>query len=138
MLSVVAPRARFQSRVDPRKITSCPLALERRLNDALMHRTVTARWFFAMRAGLQSAWKAAGQINTPILILQAGADEIVVPKAPELWLSQVASPDATLHSFPGHLHELLNEPDWANTAGLISQWLSQRFASQHIPLACEA
>jgi lysophospholipase len=100
--------------------------LERRLNDALMQRSVTARWFFAMRAGLQSAWKAAGQLKTPILILQAGADEIVDPKASELWLRKVASQDTAFHSFPEHLHEILNEPDWPNTVSLISQWLGQR------------
>ncbi len=133
VLSVLAPRTRFQSRVDPRTTTRCPQALERRLNDALMHRSVTAKWFFAMRAGLQSAWSAAGQIKIPVLILQAGADEIVDPRAPEHWLKQVASPDKSFLSFPDHLHELLNEPDWPDTASLISQWLSPRIAST--PLA---
>ena len=126
MLSVLAPRVRFQSRVDPRATTRCPIALERRLNDALMHRSVTARWFFAMQAGVESAWKAAGALTTPILVLQAGADEIVDPQAPELWLKCVASTDTAFHSFPDHLHELLNEPDWPSTAGLISQWLTRR------------
>lgn len=126
VLSIIAPRARFQSRVDPRTITRCPEALKRRLNDALTHRSVTARWFFAMRSGLNLAWKAAHKLNTPILILQAGADEIVDPQAPELWLQKVPSLDADLRSFPEHYHELLNEPDWPDTATLISQWLGQR------------
>ncbi len=81
-----------------------------------------------MRAGLQSAWKAAGEVEMPLLILQAGADEIVDPQAPELWLRRVPSPDKAFRSFPGHLHELLNEPDWPITAGMISQWLDQRIA----------
>jgi lysophospholipase len=105
------------------------LALERRLSDALIHRSVTAKWFFAMRTGLQSAWSAAGQIRVPVLILQAGADEIVDPKAPEHWLRLVASQDKTFLTFPEHLHELLNEPDWPDTASLIQQWLSPRIAS---------
>lgn len=130
VLSIIAPRARFQSRVDPRTITRCPEALKRRLNDALTHRSVTARWFFAMRSGLNLAWKAAHKLNTPLLILQAGADEIVDPHAPELWLQKVPSQDADLRSFPEHFHELLNEPDWPETASLISQWLGQRVPAE--------
>lgn len=128
VLSIIAPRVRFQSRVDPRTITRCPEALKRKLNDALTHRSVTARWFFAMRSGLNSAWKAAHKLNTPILILQAGADEIVCPQAPELWLKKVTSQDADLRRFPEHYHELLNEPDWPDTASQISEWLAQRIS----------
>jgi lysophospholipase len=132
VLSVLAPRTRFRSTVDPKTTTRCPQALERRLNDVLMHRSVTAKWFFAMRSGLQSAWSAAGQITMPVLILQAGADEIVDPKAPEAWLNHVASQDKAFLNFPEHLHELLNEPDWPDTASLIAQWLSPRIASASI------
>lgn len=132
VLSVLAPRVRFESRVDPRTTTRCPLALERRLNDALMHRSVTAKWFFAMRAGIQSAWKDAGQITQPVLVLQAGADEIVDPRAPEHWLEQTGSEDKSFLSFPEHLHELLNEPDWQDTASLINQWLFPRIAQRQI------
>lgn len=134
VLSIVAPRTRFQSRIDPSTVTRCPEAIKRRLNDRLTHRSVTARWFFAMRAGQQLAWKAAHQLNTPILILQAGADKIVDPRAPELWLEKVASQDASFQSFPDHFHELLNEPDWPETASLISQWLRQRIAP---PTECD-
>ena len=135
MLSLVAPRVRFETRVDPLTTTRCPDALERRLKDALMHRSVTARWFFAMRAGMQSAWKSAGRLKTPLLVLQAGADEIVDPIAPEQWLKRAGSSDQTFHTFPEHLHELLNEPDWPATANLISQWLDQRIARQAMPLS---
>lgn len=128
VLSVLAPRTRFRSRVDPRTVTRCPEALKRRLQDALMHRSVTARWFFAMRAGVQSAWKAAHKIRSPILILQAGADQIVDPRAPELWLKTIPSRDAEFRCFPDHFHELLNEPDWPDTAHLISDWLAHRIA----------
>lgn len=129
VLSVLAPRTRFRSTVDPKTTTRCPIALERRLNDAMMHRSVTAKWFFAMRAGLKSAWSAATEITTPILILQAGADEIVDPRAPELWLNHVASADKSFLNFPDHLHELLNEPDWPDTANFIAQWLTPRTAA---------
>ncbi len=128
MLSILAPRVRFRSRVDPRLTTRCPIALERRLNDALIYRTVTARWFFAMQAGVQAAWKSAPAVQAPILILQAGADEIVDPQAPELWLKRVGSRDSAFRSFPDHLHELLNEPDWPATAGQIAGWLEDRVA----------
>lgn len=130
VLSILAPRTRFRTRVDPHTTTRCPDALSRRLNDGSMPRSVTARWFYAMRSGLHLAWKTAPKITSPILILQAGEDEIVDPKAPEIWLQGVNSTDAAFHCFPDHFHELLNEPDWPDIAAMIAGWLEQRIINR--------
>ena len=63
-------------------------------------------------------------------VMQAGADRIVCPEAPSRWLKKVASSDKTFHSLPGQLHELLNEPEWEETAEIIVDWLEQRIVQQ--------
>ena len=126
VLSLIAPRARFRSRVDPAHITRCPHALARRAGDPLVHRSVTARWFFAMRAALRAAWGEAPRLALPLLLVQAGDDRIVDAAASEEWLRATASPDRVLRVLPRHYHEVLNEPDWQETADAIAAWLEQR------------
>ena len=132
-LSVVMPTARFKSRVDPIYTTRNKEALLRRANDPLIHKSVTAGWFFAMKAALVSAWNEAENIQNPLLIMQAGKDEIVDPSAPEQWLEQVGSYEKSFHAFSEHLHELLNEPDWQETVERISTWLNRQIAPSPNP-----
>jgi alpha-beta hydrolase superfamily lysophospholipase len=128
VLSFVAPRTRFQSRVDPAATTRNLDVLARRLADPLIHRSVTAGWFFAMRKALRNAWREAPALTRPILVLQAGQDQIVDPEAARQWLDSAGSQDKTFLCLPEHYHELFNEPDWAATAALVGDWLDARIA----------
>jgi alpha-beta hydrolase superfamily lysophospholipase len=126
VLSSVAPRFRFQSRVDPKYTTRNMQALEERAVDPLIQRSVTARWYFTMQAALKSAWRQADRFDVPVLVMQAGEDRIVDPAAPEKWLQRVGSDDKTLHVLEEHYHELHNEPDWEQTLSTVVSWLDQR------------
>lgn len=123
VLSVIAPRTRFRSRIDPESITRSTDVLARRADDPLIHRSLTARWFFAMRAALNAAWRDAHRVTVPLLVVQAGADRIVSPHATRGWFEQTASADKTYRCLPDHYHEVLNEPDWPETLADIADWL---------------
>ena len=58
--------------------------------------------------------------------VQAALDRIVDPGAIEPWLDKVASDDKPCQMFGEHYHELLNEPDWRETAQLVVDWLQLR------------
>ena len=126
VLSFVAPRTRFRSRIDPSLTTRNAEALARRMTDPLIHRSVTAGWFFAMRRALRHAWREAPAMRVPLLLVQAGRDRIVDPDASREWIEFAGSPDKTFQCLPEHYHELLNEPDWSSTAELVGQWLDAR------------
>jgi alpha-beta hydrolase superfamily lysophospholipase len=138
ILSLVAPQWRFRSRVDPRHTTRNPAALEQRLADPLIHRSVTAGWFFQMRRALRSAWRDAHKLTLPLLVMQAGQDYIVDPDVVEPWLRTSGSSDATYRCLPDCLHELLNEPDWRSTAGLVADWLHPRVGRPALGPDCDA
>ncbi len=126
LLSLVRPRSRFRKRTRREDSTRNQEALERGNADPLIRESVTAAWYFAMRHALHSAWDFAEQISCPTLVMQAGADLIVDPTAPNGWLQRVASSDKTIRMFPDHYHELLNEIDWSNTVADLLDWLEQR------------
>jgi len=128
LLSYVRPRSRFRKRTRREHATRNAdfLAREAEANDPLIHQTVTAAWYFAMRAALRRAWENAERVACPVLILQAGCDLVVDPAAPNDWLRRVGSSDKTLRVLPEHYHELLNEIDWTNTLADMLDWLEHR------------
>ena len=128
VLSMLAPRTRFRSTIDPSALTSNPVVIQERLQDPPINRTVTARWFFAMRASLQAAWSETENVRTPLLLMQSGQDRIVDALASAEWFRCCGSHDKTFHCLENNLHELHNEPDWERTVSMVLDWLDPRVA----------
>jgi hypothetical protein len=75
-------------------------------------------------------------LKLPTLLLQGDQDEVVNPEAATKWWLRLPSHDKTLRVLGGHLHELLSEPDWKETAGVILDWMEARLPEAHpTPLA---
>jgi lysophospholipase len=129
MMSLVAPGTRFRTRVDPHDVTQNPAALARRARDPFNHRHVTAGWFFAMRAGLRAAFRNAGRMKLPLLLLQGCEDRIVDSSRSREWLAAVGSADLAFRELPEHFHELHNEPTWPETFAEIAAWLDGRISA---------
>jgi lysophospholipase len=132
MLSAFTPRVRFRSRVDPADLIRDAALLQERLNDALIHRSVTAGWYFQVKGALKPAWDEAAKIDLPLLVMQAGQDRIVDPLAVQPWLDAAGSEDKTCRMMPHHYHELLQEADWRETTIHIAEWLNQRIPHQPV------
>lgn len=126
LLTYVRPKSRFRKRTNPALSSRDPVAVLRRADDPMIRQSLTAAWFFAMRSALQTVWELAEHIACPLLVLQAGSDQIVDPQAPYKWIERVGSADKTLRVLPDHYHELLNEIDWPNTLADLLDWLELR------------
>lgn len=129
LMSVLVPTTRFKSKVPAEHTTRNPEVLRRRAVDPLIHRSVTARWFFQMKSAIDHAWEHSQAVQQPLLMMQAGDDFIVDPRAAARWIETVASPDRLFQRLEGHYHELLNEPDWAETLDFVMEWLETRIPS---------
>jgi len=122
----VAPRTRFQTRVQLADITRNEEARQRRLDDPLTNRTVTAGWYFSIQGALRQVADDGPAMHIPLLLMQGAEDRIVRPGAALNWFSQAGPADKTLWLFREHLHELLNEPDWEQTLSAMLDWLEAR------------
>lgn len=129
LISWVVPTVRYQSRVDASHTTRSPEILAARLKDPLMRTSMTAGLYFEMKSALSRVWRDAHQVHVPILAMQGALDQVVDPEAVEPWLAKVSSSDVTFTMLDEHLHELLNEPDWPETAAVIADWLNQQMAA---------
>lgn len=129
----VAPRTRFQTRVQLADITRSEDAIRRRIEDPLTNRTVTAGWYFRVHAALRDVSSEAAKMQVPLLLMQGAADRIVSPERAVAWYVGVGSADKSLWLFRDHLHELLNEPDWSRTLDQVVDWLDVRIV-RRLPL----
>jgi alpha-beta hydrolase superfamily lysophospholipase len=125
VLVQVAPTTRFRTGINPRNMTRDPEFLARRLADPLLIRSVTVRWFFAMRRLLAAVHRDAAQVRCPVLLLQGLADQTVDPQVAGAFLRRTSSPVRELIELPDHVHETLNESDWESTVALILDWLDR-------------
>lgn len=125
-MTYVAPRTRFRSTVPVEHTTRNERVLRHRQKDKLIHRSVTAAWFFEMQTALEAVWSQAPELIVPLLTLQGSDDLIVEPSAAAPWIAETGSNDRSFRLMNGHYHELLNEPDWRETLAHILSWLETR------------
>ena len=136
LCSLLAPKTRFQTSIRTDQLTSDPTAIRTRDNDPLRCRFVTASWYFQALDAMVAAWDEAPRLTLPTLLLQGDQDEVVNPEAATRWWLKLGSTDKTLRVLGGHLHELLSEPDWRQTAAVILEWLDARLPERQVtPLA---
>jgi len=129
VLSVIRPKTRFASRIDPANMTRDVGFRYQRDNDPLIQQSVTAGWFFAMQDALRRAWKQADRIQTPLLVFRSLSDKTVDPQVVPDWLNRTSSREKSLISRPEGLHELLQELDWRETVQDMRAWLDLRISS---------
>ena len=130
IMSRLAPKTRFRSRVPAEDTTRCPDVIARRSREPLLRRSVTAGCFFAMRRAMRAAWDGASRLRPPVLVLQAGQDRIADPTAVVEWVQRLEGADKALMMRAEGYHELLNDPDWRNTVDLATQWLEAQLADE--------
>ena len=126
LLTYVVPTFRFRTKIRGGDLARNDEVNERRRDDPLLQGTVSAGWFFSMKAALEDVWRHRPSVRCPVLIVQGTDDRLVDPRAPEDWLLELEDDAAHYVSLPDRLHELLNEPDWQTTTQTVLDWLHAR------------
>lgn len=86
----------------------------------------TARFYVETLRSLRRAWREAPHIQVPVLILQAGADELVCPEASRRFSARIGHPDVEFRLLEGLGHNLVAEPEMPAIARRIAQWIGHR------------
>ena len=126
LMSILRPTTRFTSKVPPESTCRDPEVLKRREADPLIHRSVTAAWFFQMKRALSEAWRDTQKLTVPTLALQAEVDLIVDPSVVEPWLHTTASRRPEFRLIPDAYHEIFNEPEWSDTLDGALTWMNDQ------------
>lgn len=68
------------------------------------------------------------RLTVPTLVLHGTADALAAPDSADLIEQHAATPDLTVHRYPGLYHEVFNEPEQETVLTDLTTWLHQ-----HLP-----
>jgi alpha-beta hydrolase superfamily lysophospholipase len=92
----------------------------------LVHHSISARMYFAVRAAGEQALARADRLRTPLLLLHGDSDEVTSHHATCEFFEHVGSADKTLRIYPGARHETHNDLDRALVLREIADWIEAR------------
>ncbi len=131
VLRRVAPAFTMSASLPPSMMTLDPGHIEQRRVDTLRHDRTNAALFFGMVEGGRRLSAHPAKVRCPTLILLGELDPIVDPAATREFFDRLGALDRTLLSYPGMLHEPLNDPDRARVLDDMTAWLDARLVTRN-------
>ena len=125
-LSSIMPTLSTGTGLDPNLLSHDKEVVKKYVEDPLVHKVTTPRWFTEYRRAQEETMRSAGKLTLPCLIIQGGADGIVDPTVAKDLYDRIKSPDKTLKVYDGFYHESLNEIGKESVLADIDTWLSAR------------
>jgi acylglycerol lipase len=125
-LSSIMPSFSFSTGLDPNLLSHDQEVVKKYVEDPLVHKVATARWFTEYRRAQEETMRFADKLTLPCLIIQGGADGIIDPTVATEFYRRVKSSDKTLKVYDGFYHESLNEVGKESVLGDIGTWLFAR------------
>jgi alpha-beta hydrolase superfamily lysophospholipase len=125
-LSSILPTFSTGTGLDPNLLSHDKEAVKKYVEDPLVHKVATPRWFTEYRRAQEETMRSADKLTLPCLIIQGGADGIIDPTVAKDLYNRIKSPDKTLKVYDGFYHESLNEIGKESVLADIDNWLSAR------------
>ena len=96
------------------------------IEDPLVSRKVSARWYAEILRAMDRAHAHAGQLQLPVLLMQSGSDRLVDPAAPARWAEAAPAGRVERVNWEGLYHEMFNEPEKSEVRDRTLEWLQAR------------
>jgi alpha-beta hydrolase superfamily lysophospholipase len=122
----VAPNLALGNGLDVDFLSHDPEVVAAYRADRLVHDRITPRLALYVAESGPRVVARAPHWNVPTLLLYAGDDRLVDPRASRAFAAAAPAGVVTARCFDGLFHEIFNEPDPGPLAAL-KQWLDERF-----------
>ena len=119
------PSLSLPSGVRAEDISHIDRVCEKYADDPLVFPTATARWFVSARKAMADTFERADELQAPVLMLIAGSDELVDPRASEDVFHRMGGSDREMELYPELFHEILNEESWDDIMRRILDWMEK-------------
>jgi acylglycerol lipase len=126
VLAKIAPKLPFKPLFDQKLLVSDPGALQALQDDELCSKDrLRVGYAVTLLNGIKELSKdVVQQINLPILMLYGDRDHVVTKSGHELMIQKSPHTDKSLKTYPGGLHNLLQEPSLKEQVmSDIEEWL---------------
>jgi len=120
------PAIPIRNGIDPAALSRDPDVVRAYRDDPLVHDRITPRLFTEVSVAMGDVQRRGERIHTPLLLLIPEADRIVDAQRTLAFGRSLPPGDVTIRVYPGHYHELLNEPDRMATIREVRDWLGAR------------
>jgi len=125
-LSSIMPTFSTTTGLDPNLLSHDQEVVRKYVEDPLVHKVATARWFTEYRRAQDETMRSADKLTLPCLVIQGGADGIIDPAVASEFYKRIVSSDKTLKVYDGFYHESLNEIGKETVLADIDGWLAAR------------
>ena len=120
------PAVPISNGIDPKALSRDPDVVRAYQEDPLVHDRITPRLFTEASSAMGAVQRRGDRIHTPLLVMVPDGDRVVDSQRTLAFARSLPAGDVTIRVYPGHYHELLNEPDRATTIRELRDWLSAR------------
>jgi alpha-beta hydrolase superfamily lysophospholipase len=121
LLSGLLPRLSLDLGIAAESLSHDPSVVSAYRDDPLVEKRATVRWGTEALRAIDSITQHAGAITAPLLIIHGAVDPLAMP-AGSRWLADVVA-HATLLVYEGALHEPHNDPEFADAASDVADWI---------------
>jgi len=134
LLSWLMPAKLFPSDLDAEALSRDPAVVRAYLEDPLVSRAVSARWYAEAMKAMKRTRAQAAALRIPMLLMQSGADRLVDPAAPARWAA--AAPPGLVEPvlWDGYFHEMFNEPGKDAVRARTLTWLEARLTADAVSM----
>lgn len=122
----VFPAVPFRAHIDAAALSRDPSAVRAYREDPLVHDTITPRLFGEVSKAMGLVTQRSDRLKGSVLFLLAGADRIVDTERTMAFTQHLPASKVKVKVYPGHYHELLNEPDRIAILRDARQWIEER------------
>ncbi|MCX5868303.1 MAG: lysophospholipase [Proteobacteria bacterium] len=123
-LSRIFPTLSMDNGLNAEYLSHDPQVVKNYLEDPLVHKKVSARWFTEINSRMESTQAQAFQLTIPILLIHGGDDQLTDPRGTETFASRVGSVRKKFITYPGFYHESFNEVEKEKALRDLENWLN--------------
>ncbi len=120
----IAPRLAVDNEIDPAALSRDPDIQRAYLDDALVHRVVTPRWFREFETARRAALADAARVSVPVLLVHGEADAIVSAEGSRRLAEALSGAEVTLRVYPGARHEVFTDPACPEALADLETWVA--------------
>jgi lysophospholipase len=122
------PTLAMSNGIKPQIVSRNPEVIAGWATDTLIHHVATPRWFNEVRLAQTRILASPDKLQTPTLLVAAGADRLVATDA-ALAFARAVGPRIEVKSYPGLYHEVFLEPERDLVIADIISWLGRRLSA---------
>lgn len=123
-LRAVLPKVTLSSGLKPVDLSRDPQVCREYADDPLVHDRLSFRTGIDLLEGSAEALRAASDFRLPVLLAHGDADRLMDHRATAEFHGAAGSSDKSLRIYPGHFHEIHNEPEWERVLADLIGWSS--------------